>query len=36
MKRAQIKTYGGRVIGTELLIPDLGASPNFTAPKVSA
>jgi len=23
MKRDQIKTYGGRVIGTELFIPDL-------------
>jgi len=23
MKREQMKTYGGRVIGTELFIPDL-------------
>ena len=35
MKRDQMKTYGGRVIGTELFIPDLPNSPSSTAPKAS-
>ena len=36
MKRDQLKNYGGRIIGTELFIPDLPRSPSSTAPKASA
>jgi len=35
MKRDQMKTYGGRVIGTELFIPDLPRLAKLYAPKAS-